>query len=264
MNGEVPAVKYQASVRVCHVAEFFGQVAVFDHAGLVVLEGENAHAFLRVRLVNDLRCAGHHPVVGESPDECGVADAAERVVDAVEEHVFYTLLDEPCERTALGERAEAPAVAIGNKCKPVAVEHGLAIGRKRADGSLLKKADVVAVHPEEVVFGKEVDGRLVVQRARHDAPRNRVAYASREVLQALRLQLEQTLVAREPDIEHSLRAVEPEARTLAARDEERRHLALPEQHLSDFFPVVVFQVVFRNAERHGLQVGRNVVRLART
>ena len=262
MNGEVPAVKDEASVRVCHVAVFLGQVAILDHAGLVVLEGENAHAFLRVRLVNDLRCAGRHPVVGESPDECGVADAAERVVDAVEEHVLHALFYEPCERTALGECAEAAAVAVGYEREPVAVEYGLAVGSERADGALLEEADVVAVHPEEVVFGKEVDGCLVVQRARHDAPGNRVADLCGKVLQAFCLELEEALVAREPDVEHALRTVEAEARTLAARDEERRNLALPEQHLADFLPVVVLEVVLGNAERHRLQVGGNVVRLA--
>ena len=83
-----------------------------------------------------------------------------------------------------------------------------------------------------------------------------------KVLQAFCLELEEALVAREPDVEHALGAVEAEARALTARDEERRHLALPEQHLADFLPVVVLEVVFGNAEWHGLQVGGNVVRLA--
>ncbi len=85
-----------------------------------------------------------------------------------------------------------------------------------------------------------------------------------KVLQALCLKLEEALVTREPDIEHALGSVEPEARTLAARDEERRHLTLPEQHLADFLPVVVLEVVFGNAEWHRLQVGGNVVRFARS
>ena len=89
------------------------------------------------------------------------------------------------------------------------------------------------------MLGKEVDRRFVIQRARHDAPGNRVTHLCGQVLQAFRLQLEQTLVTWEPDIEHSLRAIETEARTLTACHEECGYLALAQQDFARFFPEIV-------------------------
>ena len=70
------------------------------------------------------------------------------------------------------------------------------------------------------MLGEKVDGSLVVQRACHDAPRNRVTDLRGEVLQSFRLQLEQALVAGQPDVEHSLGSFKTQARTLSACNEE--------------------------------------------
>ena len=194
------------------------------------------------------------------PDECWVADAAERVVDAVEENVTHAFLDKPGEGPALGKRTETTAVSIGHECQTVVfVNDSLPVRVESADGALLEEADVLAGVPEEVVFGEEVDGRLVIERARHDAPRNRVLDTCREIQQAFRLQLEQTLVAREPDVEHALGTVESKAGTLSARDEECGHLALAEEDFAGLFPKIVTQVVYRDLERHRLQVGGDIV-----
>ena len=155
--------------------------------------------------------------------------------------------------------AEATAVSIGNKCQTVTVQDGLAIGVQGADGALLKEPHVVSVVTEKVVFGKEVDGGLVVQGAGHDAPGNGVTHLCRQVQQALRLQLEQALVAREPDVEHSLRTVKAKAGALSARHQECGHLSFSEENFAGLLPEFVAQVVCCNLERHGLQVFSNVV-----
>ena len=86
-----------------------------------------------------------------------------------------------------------------------------------------------------------------------------MAYLGGQVLQAFCLQLEQTLVARETDIEHALRTIETEAGTLTASDQKCGDLALSQQDFAGFFPEVVTQVVRCNLERHRLQFARNVV-----
>ena len=93
VNGEVSAVKHEASVRVRHVAVLFRKVTVFDHAGLAILQGENAHLFVRTGLVNHLGCRHAAAFACESANKGGVANAAERVVDAVKEYVAYALFD---------------------------------------------------------------------------------------------------------------------------------------------------------------------------
>ena len=260
VNRDVSAVEDEAPVGIRHVAVAFGEVAVFHDAGLLVLECENAHLFLRVGLVDDLGGAEAAALGCECPDEGRVADAAERVVDAVEEYVLHAFFHEPGERAALGKCAEAAAVAVGDEGEAaVIVDDGLAFRVEGADGALLEEADVLAGVSEEVVLGKEVDGRLVVEGARHDAPGNGMLHPCGEVQQAFRLQLEQTLVARQADVEHALGAIETETRTLSARDEERGNLPLAEQNLAGLFPEVVTQVVDGNLERHWLQIARNVI-----
>ena len=124
---------------------------------------------------------------------------------------------------------------------------------------MFKESDVFAGVTEKVVLGKEVDRRFVIQRAGHDAPRNRVAHLCGQVLQALGLQLEQALVAGETDVEHALGTVETEAGTLTASDQKCGHLTLAEKNFASLFPEVVAQIVDCGLERHGLQVARNVV-----
>ena len=260
VNGDVASVKGQRAVGVRHVAVVLGQVAVFHDAGLAVLQGENAHLLVRAGLVDHL--GGRHAaaLARKRPDECRVADAAERVVDAVEENVTHALLDKPGEGAALGKRAEATAVTVGHKCQAVVfVNDSLPVRVESADGALLEEADVFAGVSEEVVLGEEVDGRFVVERARHDAPGNCMPHLGGQILQTFRLQLEQTLVAREPDIEHALGTVEAEAGTLSASDEECGHLALAEEDFAGLFPEIVAQVVYCDLERHRLQVGGDVV-----
>ena len=105
--------------------------------------------------------------------------------------VLHAFFHEPGERAALGKGAEAAAVAVGDEGETVVlVDDGLAVRVECADGALLKEADVFAGVPEKVVLGKEVDGRLVVEGARHDAPGDGMLHSCREVQQALRLQLE--------------------------------------------------------------------------
>ena len=147
-------------------------------------------------------------------DKSRIANAAKRVVDAVKEYVANAFFNQPGESAALGECSEAPAIAIGHQGQTIVfVNDGFPVRVKRANRALFKETNIFAGVTEKVVLGKEVDGRFVIQRARHDAPRNRMAYLGGQVLQAFCLQLEQTLVARESDIEHALRAIETEAGT---------------------------------------------------
>ena len=212
VDGDVAAVEGKAAVGVGHVAVVLGKVAVFHHAGLAVLKCEYTNLFVRAGLGDYL--GGRHAATfaGKRSDECRVANAAQRVVHAVEEHVTHALLYKPSESSALRQRTEASAVSVGNKCQTVVfVYDGLAVRVQGADGALLKETHVVAVVTEKAVFGKEVDGSLMVQGAGHNAPGNGVAHLRRQVQQPFRLQLEQALVARESDVEHSLRAVETQA-----------------------------------------------------
>ena len=189
--GDIPAVEGEAAVGIGHVAVVLGKVAVFHHAGLAVLQGEYAHLLVWTSLGHHLGGGHAAAFAGEGPDECRVANAAQRVIYAVEEHVLHALFDKPGQSAALCQGAETAAVSVGHKGQAVVlVYHGLALGSEGADGTLLKKADVVPVHAKKLVLGKEVDGGLVVQGAGHDAPGNGVAHLCGQVLQAFRLQLE--------------------------------------------------------------------------
>ena len=108
VNRDVATVEREASIGIRHVAEVFRKVAVFDNARLLVLEGENADFFVRTCLVHNLRCAENRAFFGEGANECRVANAAEGVIDAVEEHVLHAAFHKPSERSALGESAETP------------------------------------------------------------------------------------------------------------------------------------------------------------
>ena len=99
----------------------------------------------------------------------------------------------------------------------------------------------------------------MVERARHDAPRNRVFYAGTQVAQTFRLQLEQTLVARKADIEHALGTIETEAGTLSACNEECGDLSFTQQNFASLFPEIVTEIVCGEFPRHRREVGRNVV-----
>ena len=102
MNGDVAAVKREAAIGVRHVAVVFRKVAVFDDARLLVLEGENADFFVRTGLVYNLRGTEHSAFFGERSDECRVANAAEGIIDAVEEYILDAAFYKPSKRSALG------------------------------------------------------------------------------------------------------------------------------------------------------------------
>ena len=99
----------------------------------------------------------------------------------------------------------------------------------------------------------------MIQRARHDAPRNGVPHAGAQVAQTFCLQLEQTLVARKPDVEHALRTVETEAGALSACDEKCSDLTLAQKNFASLFPEIVAEIVGREFPRHRREVCRNVV-----
>ena len=146
VNGNVATVEREASIGVCHVAEVFRKVAVFDNAWLLVLEGENADFFVRTSLVDDLRGAENRAFFGKCANECRVANAAEGVIDAVEEHVLHAAFHKPSERSALGEGVEATAVSIGHKSQMVfAIADSLAVCGEGANCSLLEETDIFAV-----------------------------------------------------------------------------------------------------------------------
>ena len=260
VNSDVAAVEREAAIGVCHVAVVFRKVAVFDNARLLVLEGENADFFVRACLVHDLRGAEDSAFFGERSDECRVANAAEGVIDTVKEYVLHAMFHEPSERSTLGECAEASAISIRNECQMVfAIEDCLSVSGEGANGALFKETDVFAVQAKEIVFAEEVDCRFVIERARHDAPRNRVTNAGAQVAQTFCLQLEQTLVARKPNVEHALRAVETETGTLSACNEECSDFTLAQKNLAGLFPKIVTEIVCREFPRHRREVRRNVV-----
>ena len=146
VNGNVAAIEREASIGIRHVAEVFRKVAVFDNAWLLVLECENADFFVWAGLVDDLRGAENCAFFGESSNECRVANAAEGVIDAVEEHVLHAAFHKPSERSALGESAEATAISIGYKCQMVfAIADSLAVCGEGANRSLLEESDIFAV-----------------------------------------------------------------------------------------------------------------------
>ena len=140
-----------------------------------------------------------------------------------------------------------------------AIEDSLSVSGEGANGALFKETDVFAVQAKEIVFAEEVDGRFVVQGARHDAPRNRVTDAGAQVAQTFRLQLEQTLVARKPNVEHALRTVETETGALTACNEECGYFAFAQKNLAGFFPKIVTEIVCGEFPRHRGEVRRNVV-----
>ena len=146
VNCDVAAVEREAAISVCHVAEVFREVAVFDDARFLVLEGENADFFVRARFVHDLGCAEDGAFFGKRSDKRWVANAAKCVIDAVEEHVLHATFHEPGERSALGECSEATTVSVRNERQMVVViADCLAICGEGANGSLFKKSNVFAV-----------------------------------------------------------------------------------------------------------------------
>ena len=146
VNCDVAAVEREAAIGVRHVAVVFRKVAVFDDTRLLVLEGENADFFVRTGLVHDLGSAEHVAFFGERSDKRRVANAAEGVIDAVEEHVLHAAFHKPCQRSALGQCTEATAVSVRNERQMVfSVADSLSVGGKCADGTLFKEPDVFAV-----------------------------------------------------------------------------------------------------------------------
>ena len=157
VNGDVAAVEREAAIGVRHVAEVLWEVAVFDNARLLVLEGENADFFVRAGFVHDLRCAEHAAFFGKRSDECRVANAAKCVIDAVEEHVLYATFHKPSERSALGECTEAAAVSIGHKRQMVfAIADCLAICGEGANRSLSKNRMSSRFNPKKLFFAKKL------------------------------------------------------------------------------------------------------------
>ena len=109
------------------------------------------------------------------------------------------------------------------------------------------------------MFLEKVDGGFVIEWARHDAPWNCLFYACTEIAQTFCLQLEQTFVAREADIEHALGTIETEAGTLTTCNEECGNLSFAQKNFASFFPEIVTEVVGSEFPRHRREVGRNVV-----
>ena len=140
-----------------------------------------------------------------------------------------------------------------------AIADSLAVGGKGANRALFKESDIFAVQTKEIVFVEKVDGRFVIEWARHDAPRDRVTDTGAQVAQAFSLQLKQTLVARKADVEHAFRTIETEAGTLSASDEECGDLALAQKNFASLFPEFVTEIVGGEFPRHRGKVGRNVV-----
>ena len=76
---------------------------------------------------------------------------------------------------------------------------------------------------------EELTGRLVIQLAGHNEPRNAVTVLLGDPAQTLRKILKERLVQNRRDRIGSLRAVETEPSPLSARDGQRGHLSIPDQ-----------------------------------
>ena len=219
-------------LRVPHVARLVADLRVLDDAVLAVPHAEGPDALVGVRLRDGLGGAVRAALVDE-PDESGVADLGEDVVDAV-------LIDDLdagrlhlVESAALHEPLIDAGVPVGREGNLVgSLEEHLTLGVERREHPLAEKVDFLGGDGEELLGGEELTRLGVGGVARHDVPVDKLAgrlggscgeLGLGETLDgkdAVGLDLEQGLPGREAEVVHPLRVVVPEPAPLAAGEEE--------------------------------------------
>jgi hypothetical protein len=186
-----------------------------------------ADPFVGTRLLEHLRdhvC----PLGDREPDELGIVDRCEHVVDLHVDELFDPVVSKPLELPARSESPEGSAVAVRvlERCARRGEERPPFQVHAR-DRSLHEDPELIRREPEPRAPLEECARVGVGRRAREHEEGHGPADAPRQADDLLGLELVDRLPRMRHEREAALRAGEAEARAFPARDHEHANLSTP-------------------------------------
>ena len=225
----VACVEAEHAVRPDGGGERRVDLRVLDDLHLAAAARKDADGLCRVRLCDDL-CTGIDAALDAKADKHGIADAHEAIVHAVHVDVLDTATGNVAQNALRVERTENAAIAVGRHGERVGGRAAHQAARQIKAGELaLAEKDDLARQQAKVRVRLEETARLLVRvLARHDVPRDGAGGRPSKALQArdpLGLEAVERTARCEANVVHALGKCGSKTRTLAARHEERAHLA---------------------------------------
>ncbi len=229
MHGDAARPEDQRPVVVPPLSCLQGQVAVLDHPADAVDLHHVAHLFQRIALGHDLQrvLAVRQHVTAQ---ELGLTNRGQGVIDLEIKQVLQTPPVHFVQGAAALKGGQHPSVAVraGAQRAAVGQQQMAGLGIDGGHRPLAEDDQVLPVEPVALLAVEELAGGLVRGGAGHDVQGNRGPVPGRRRPDLLDKNLKQRRAREGADRVHPLGMGEAQPSTLAAGDQDGRHMARPQ------------------------------------